>query len=248
MYLTILERTGAGKSRVNPFLLGLTATPWRPDEVDLTDYFGTAIATLDMVSALRRGFLSNVDYRMHTDNIDWKMLTRLRGKFLSPRYINRTLFISEWNDSIVLELRRTWNEVKHPRAIVFCGTIDDAITMRDRINSLGFCRASAIYSQTAGGHALTGAERQRILCEFDDGEIQVLCAVDILNEGVDVPDVNIIVFQRVTHSRRIFVQQLGRGLRLAPGKDKVIVLDFVSDIRRFAAGLEPEGRTRSASP
>jgi ERCC4-related helicase len=66
----------------------------------------------------------------------------------------------------------------------------------------------------------------------------VLCAVDILNEGIDVPDVNIIVFQRVTHSRRIFIQQLGRGLRLSKNKTSVVVLDFVSDIRRFAAGLE----------
>ena len=53
-----------------------------------------------------------------------------------------------------------------------------------------------------------------------------------------MPDVNILVFQRVTHSRRIFIQQLGRGLRIADDKQKVIVLDFVSDIRRFAAGLD----------
>jgi superfamily II DNA/RNA helicase len=81
-------------------------------------------------------------------------------------------------------------------------------------------------------------ERNRVLCDFHDGTVDIVCAVDIFNEGVDVPDVNIVVFQRVTHSRRIFVQQLGRGLRLSPDKQKVIVLDFVSDIRRFAAGLE----------
>lgn len=81
-------------------------------------------------------------------------------------------------------------------------------------------------------------ERNRVLSDFHDGAVDVVCAVDIFNEGVDVPDVNIIVFQRVTHSRRIFIQQLGRGLRLSPGKDKVIVLDFVSDIRRFAAGID----------
>ena len=52
-----------------------------------------------------------------------------------------------------------------------------------------------------------------------------------------MPDVNLVVFQRVTHSRRIFIQQLGRGLRLKKGKDKVVVLDFVTDIRRFAEGL-----------
>ena len=80
-------------------------------------------------------------------------------------------------------------------------------------------------------------ERNRILSDFSSGMINVICAVDIFNEGIDVPDVNILVFQRVTHSRRIFIQQLGRGLRIAEDKDKVIVLDFVSDIRRFAAGI-----------
>ena len=81
-------------------------------------------------------------------------------------------------------------------------------------------------------------ERNRILADFDEGKIGTICVVDIFNEGIDVPDVNILVFQRVTHSRRIFVQQLGRGLRLAPEKKSVIVLDFVSDVRRFAAGLD----------
>lgn len=80
-------------------------------------------------------------------------------------------------------------------------------------------------------------KRSRILSDFAEGMINVVCAVDIFNEGIDVPDVNILVFQRVTHSRRIFIQQLGRGLRISEGKDKVIVLDFVSDIRRFAAGI-----------
>ena len=90
-------------------------------------------------------------------------------------------------------------------------------------------------------------ERNRVLSDFHDGTVDVVCAVDIFNEGVDVPDVNIIVFQRVTHSRRIFIQQLGRGLRLAPGKEKVIVLDFVSDIRRFAAGLDLKDKLETAS-
>jgi len=90
-------------------------------------------------------------------------------------------------------------------------------------------------------------ERNRMLSDFHDGHIGTICVVDIFNEGVDVPDVNIIVFQRVTHSRRIFVQQLGRGLRLAPNKQKVTVLDFVSDIRRFAAGLHLKDDLNSSS-
>ena len=80
--------------------------------------------------------------------------------------------------------------------------------------------------------------QQLTMMRFRRGEIPLLIAVDILNEGVDVPDVNIVCFTRITHSRRIFVQQLGRGLRLSPGKDYVTVLDFVSDVRRIAATVK----------
>lgn len=237
MYNSVLQDTMAGTEN-GPFLLGLTATPWRPDDVDISEYFGEPLVSVDIVTGLRNGFLSDVDYRMYTDNINWEALGELKGKNFSPRHINRTLFITEWDDAVVFELKKVWQEQHKPRAIVFCGTIDHAATMRDRINSLGFCNASAIYSQTSVGRSMDPAERNRILCDFQDGVIDVLCAVDILNEGVDVPDVNIIVFQRVTHSRRIFIQQLGRGLRLSKDKEKVIVLDFVSDIRRFAAGID----------
>lgn len=237
MYDTILNATQAGESH-GPFLVGLTATPWRPNEVDLRDYFGEPLVSIDMVTALKKGFLSNIDYRMYTDNIDWDAIKDLRGSKFSPRQINRTLFITEWDNAVVLELQSVWKMQRQPKAIVFCGTIDHAITMRDRINALGFCNAAAIYSQTFAGKTMPAYQRNRILCDFHDGTVDVICAVDIFNEGVDVPDVNIIVFQRVTHSRRIFVQQLGRGLRISPDKDKVIVLDFVSDIRRFAAGLD----------
>lgn len=245
MYNRIIESSRAGQAG-GPFLLGLTATPWRPDEVDIYDYFGEPLVCVDIVSGLKKGFLSNVDYRMYTDNINWNALPQLQGYKLSPRQINRTLFITEWDDGVVLELKAAWQEQMKPRAIVFCGTIDHAITMRDRINSLGFCNAAAVYSQTSAGRTMEHSERSRILCDFQDGSVDVLCAVDILNEGVDVPDVNIIVFQRVTHSRRIFVQQLGRGLRISKDKDKVIVLDFVSDIRRFAAGIDLKDSLASA--
>jgi superfamily II DNA or RNA helicase len=245
MYREIIAHSGAG-SEGGPFLLGLTATPWRPDEVDIQDYFGPPLASVDIVTGLRNGYLSNVDYRMHTDNIDWDGLRRLQGDRFSPKYINRTLFISEWNDAVINELRRVWSEVPNPRAIVFCGTIDHAITMRDKINAIGFCRAEALYSSSQGYPSIGSADRSRLLCDFQDGVTQILCSVDILNEGVDVPDVNILVFQRVTHSRRIFVQQLGRGLRLSEHKTKVVVLDFVSDIRRFAAGLELQGKLQNA--
>lgn len=232
MYDRVFDALSAGKPG-GSFALGLTATPWRPDETDLTQYFGEPRVTIDMVTGLNKGFLANVDYRMYTDNINWDALQNVQGHSFSPKQINRTLFINQWDDSVVYTLRDAWSEQPNPRAIVFCGTIEHALIMRDKINTLGFCKAEAIYSGNAGNEyePLSQYKRNRILSDFSDGTVNVVCVVDIFNEGIDVPDVNILVFQRVTHSRRIFIQQLGRGLRISEGKDKVIVLDFVSDIR-----------------
>lgn len=238
MYDRVFDALRAGKLG-GSFALGLTATPWRPDETDLTQYFGEPRVTIDMVTGLNKGFLANVDYRMYTDNINWDALKNVQGYSFSPKQINKTLFINQWDDSVIYTLRDAWNEQVNPRAIVFCGTIEHALIMRDKINTIGFCKAEAIYSGTSGNEyePLSQYKRNRILSDFSDGTVNVVCVVDIFNEGIDVPDVNILVFQRVTHSRRIFIQQLGRGLRISEGKDKVIVLDFVSDIRRFAAGI-----------
>ena len=104
-------------------------------------------------------------------------------------------------------------------------------------------RQSPEWGSAAALHAgMPKRERQQRLLEFRSGRIPLLTAVDILNEGVDIPDFNILAFARVTHSRRIFVQQLGRGLRLREGKERVLALDFVSDMRRVAALLNLKRR------
>lgn len=238
-YQAVLNHYCAGEIS-GPFLLGLTATPWRPDDNDIKTIFGDPRISVDMVYGMKKGFLANVDYRIHTDNINWDSLKALDGKSFSPKQINRTLFINQWDDAVVEELQKTWTQQANPRAIVFCGTIDHATTMRDKINALGFCNAAAIFSSAKGNNQekMSLYNRNRVLADFSEGLINVMCTVDVFNEGIDVPDVNILVFQRVTHSRRIFIQQLGRGLRIAEDKEKVIVLDFVSDVRRFAAGLD----------
>lgn len=241
-YVDLIEETKAG-THSGPFLLGMTATPWRSDEQDIEKLFTEKFCCIDIVQGMAQGYLTNIDYRMHVDNINWKQLTKIKS--VTPRALNRTLFIKEWDDAVVDCLHRTWGEVKHPKGIVFCSRVDHAITMRDRINASGFTRAAVIHGGTYNGKKMNLVERSATLCDFVDGIIGIICAVDIFNEGIDVPDVNILVFQRVTHSRRIFVQQLGRGLRISPGKDKVIVLDFVSDVRRFAAGLDLKNKLGS---
>ncbi|MEU6741910.1 DEAD/DEAH box helicase family protein [Streptosporangium sandarakinum] len=243
-YDNVLNELSAGDG--GAFLVGMTATPWRPDGSTLGQWFDYPVVNIDLVRGLREGHLANVDYRMYTDNINWEALQNLQGERFSPRGINRTLFIEEWDDAVVERLAEVWKEQRNPRGIVFCGTIDHAEKMASRINALAFTRAQAIYSRSSSGKAMNPVSRNRALWDFAEGRTGILCAVDVLNEGVDVPDVNIVVFQRVTHSRRIFVQQLGRGLRLAPDKDRVIVLDFVSDIRRFAAGLDLQESLKGA--
>jgi superfamily II DNA or RNA helicase len=235
-YQSVLDLFGSGTNG-GCFTIGLTATPWRTDDVEITKYFGEPRIQIDMIQGIQNGFLAQVDYRMHVDNINWDIMYTPDGLQYSPRQLNRTLFINQWDDAVVNELKNIWHLNHEPKAIVFCGTIEHTIIMRDKINRLDFAHAEAIYSQSSSTIPQQSVfQRNKILADFSDNKIGVICTVDILNEGIDVPDVNIIVFQRVTHSRRIFIQQLGRGLRLSDQKSKVIVLDFVSDVRRLAAG------------
>ena len=227
-YRSVLER-------LNPeFLVGLTATPWRADEVNLRDLFGDPVYSKSIVEAMSEGWLSEIDYRLLADNVPWDDLNSLTGTTLTIRQLNSRLFLPQLEDAIVAKIQEHWSEIGRPRALVFCKTIHSAERMSNAINARGFARADVLSSRVGSGNRRI--DREIKLMNFEKGEIDVLCGVDIFNEGIDVPDVNLLVFLRVTHSRRIFIQQLGRGLRWQPGK-VVRVLDFVSDIRRIAAVL-----------
>lgn len=212
--------------------MGVTATPWRGDEYDITHRFGPASYTLGIEAGMRNGYLSQVDYRLYTDNIDWKVVKEASQHSYSLAELNSKLFIPQRDEAIRDELSDVWGSTLRPRALVFCRTIEHAEQMADVL------RRNPRWSTALAVHnGLAKRERQSRLLAFRRGDVPILTSVDILNEGVDVPDVNIICFARVTHSRRIFVQQLGRGLRLRDGKERVTVLDFVTDLRRVAAVL-----------
>ena len=224
------------------FLVGLTATPWRADEVNLRDMFGDPVYSKSIVEAMHEGWLSEIDYRLLADNIPWDELHSLTGTTLSIRQLNSRLFLPQLEDAIVTKIERHWSEIGRPRALVFCKTIQSAERMASAINAKGFAKADVLSSKPGPGNRRI--DREIKLMRFENGEIDVLCGVDIFNEGIDVPDVNLLVFLRVTHSRRIFIQQLGRGLRWQKGK-VVRVLDFVSDIRRIAAVLALDSQYRA---
>ncbi|MFJ9679332.1 DEAD/DEAH box helicase family protein [Streptomyces sp. NPDC101194] len=213
--------------------LGVTATPWRGDKHDITHQLGAPSFSLGIEEGMRRGYLAQVDYRLFVDDINWDIVREASNHSYGLAELNAKLFLPQRDEAIRDELATAWAGTRNPRAIVFCRTIEHAERLADLL------RRTPLWSGALAIHAgLTKRERQKRLLAFRAGEVPILTAIDILNEGVDVPDVNILCFARVTHSRRIFVQQLGRGLRLREGKERVTVLDFVSDLRRIAAALK----------
>ena len=222
------------------FLIGMTATPWRGDEKNLNDVFGTPTFTMDIVDGMQGGFLADVDYRMLVDDIDWEEIRSMSRSGYSIRDLNSKLILPDRDEAMVTRVIARMDQLDSPRVMCFCQSIEHA----ERIRRLFLSRdvqAGVIHS------GLRREERFRTLSSFRNGFLKLILSIDILNEGIDVPDVNMVVFMRVTHSRRIFVQQLGRGLRVSPEKDKVVVLDFVADIRRIAAAIElnQEARKRA---
>lgn len=223
------------------FLVGMTATPWRGDDQSLTDLFGPAAFTMDIVEGMQRGFLSSVDYRMLTDGIDWQQISELSEQGLTIADLNQYLLVPERDMAMVNLICAEMASLASPRALAFCRSIEHAQRLQPLFLNKGI-RAALMHS------GLPREERFKNLTAFRRGDIDLLVSIEMLNEGIDVPEVNLVAFMRVTHSRRIFIQQLGRGLRLSPGKPAVKVLDFVADIRRIAAGMELNRRARSRAP
>lgn len=212
---------------------GVTATPWRGDKYDISQRFGEASFQMGIAEGMKRGYLAQVDYHLFVDNVDWDAVAAASKSNYSIKELNEALFLPQRDEAIIEQLLDAFNETPDPRVIVFCQTIEHAERFAATLRA-----ANPLWRNSRCLHSeLTRQERQSALTEFRLGRVPIITVRDIFNEGVDVPDVNIICFLRVTHSRRIFVQQLGRGLRLAPHKERVTVLDFITDIRRAAAAL-----------
>lgn len=217
-------------------LIGMTATPWRGDGATIDSIFGEPIARVSLIDGMRAGFLAKVDYRLMCDNIDWQEVPKLAKKSLSIRDLNKRLFVPQRDEAVMESITRAVKEFSAPRIAIFSPSKAHAEEFARKLNLAGISAASASIDDKV--------KRRRVLMDFSAGKLLAVTSVDVLNEGIDVPDVNILVFLRATHSRRIFIQQLGRGLRLAKGKEKVVVLDFVTDIRRIAAVKELDKEAR----
>jgi superfamily II DNA or RNA helicase len=219
------------------FLIGMTATPWRGDRQSLSTVFGNAIEKVSLVDGMAMGFLAKVDYRILCDNVDWDNMSMVSRQHLSIRDLNKRLFLPQRDEAVISEIQRVARTVANPRIAIFSPSIEHSNRFAEMLSVAGIpCTALSRVDK---------AERRCRLLAFAAGTYHAVIAVDVMNEGIDIPDVNILVFLRATHSRRIFVQQLGRGLRLSEGKEKVIVLDFVSDIRRMADMIEMNNEAKA---
>ena len=164
---------------------GVTATPWRGDKYDIERHFGEACYKLGIEDGMREGYLAQVDYRLFVDNLDWAVVKEASRRSYSMKELNSKLFLPQRDEAIRDELEAAWSSTPEPRAIVFCQTIEHA----ERMAAL--LRRSRQWRNAQPIHAeLSVRDRQLRLLDFRAGRVPVLTAVDILNEGVDVPDVD----------------------------------------------------------
>lgn len=204
------------------FQLGLTATPERSDGRDILNYFGKAIFHKSLAEGITEGWLSAVDYHIVFDQAIKDAISK-GFEANSLKEIRELFSIRARNETISREVLQRRHDIglDLAKTIVFCQNITASEEMAKLLNG-------EVYHSDLGAE-----ERADIFMRFKEGTLQVICTVDMFNEGIDIPDARLIVFLRSTSSKTIFEQQLGRGLRRHPGKDRVTVLDFVANVERI---------------
>lgn len=206
------------------FLLGLTATPNRADAADLLALCSdNLVYDCGLVDGVRRGLLSTFSYRAIPDVVDYENIP-WRNRRFDPDELSRRLETRQRAEQVHAEWLALGGARR--RTLGFCSSITHAEFMADWFRRQGV-DALAVHSGPAS------APRAETLERFRAGEIPVLFTVDLFNEGVDVPDLDVVLLLRPTESPIVFFQQIGRGLRRADGKERLDVLDLVGNHRAF---------------
>jgi superfamily II DNA or RNA helicase len=205
-------------------LLGLTATPERMDGGDIQEDFHNKIAAeIRLPEALNRKLLCPFQYFGITDSINLSNATWVRGKYVASELTNLYTTNDRRVREIIQALEKYTKDKSDVRAIGFCVSMEHAKFMAEKFLMAGF---KADYLTSANNQ-----NRDVVRGQLLNKEINYLFVVDIFNEGVDIPEIDTVLFLRPTESLTIFLQQLGRGLRLADDKDCLTVLDFVGNAR-----------------
>ncbi len=211
-------------------LLGLTATPERMDGKSILPFFDYRIAAeIRLPEAINRKLLCPFQYFGVSDTVDLDDLRWTRGGYdkteLNNIYTMSGIIAQQRTDHVLRSLSRYAADMDEVKALGFCVSVNHAHFMADWFNKHDF-PAMALDSHTSD--ELRNEARKKLI----SGEVKVIFVVDLYNEGVDIPEVNTVMFLRPTESLTIFLQQLGRGLRLSEGKDCLTVLDFIGAANR----------------
>lgn len=205
-------------------LLGLTATPERHDGGDiLTDFCGVIAAEIRLPEAINRRHLCPFQYFGVDDDTDLRNVSWNRGRYDIAQLSNLYTSNHARFNKILLSMQDIITDIHKMKALAFCVGKDHAEFMTRQFLLRGI-KADILTSDNR-------QEREQKQHAIRSGLINVLCVVDIFNEGVDIPEIDTLLFLRPTESLTIFLQQLGRGLRLSEGKGCCTVLDFVGNSR-----------------
>ncbi len=211
-------------------LLGLTATPERMDGKSILGYFNNRIAAeIRLPEAIDRRLLCPFQYFGVTDTVDLDTLKWSAGGYdkteLSKIYTLSGMVAERRADLVVSALLKYVTDIDDVKGLGFCVTVEHAEFMCQYFNEHGI---PSIF--------LTGkspeSERRNAKERLVSGDVRFIFVVDIYNEGIDIPEVNTVLFLRPTESLTIFLQQLGRGLRWADGKECLTVLDFIGQANK----------------
>jgi superfamily II DNA or RNA helicase len=208
------------------FILGLTATPERHDGQSLIEIFQNCAHRLGLEEAIERELLAPIRCVRVKTNIDLSKI-RYNGVDYRSRDLGETLLIPD-RDRLIIETYL--NHVQGKRAVCFCINVDHSESIATAFNQEGV-KAAHVSGR------MREQQKQQILDAYRSGEIQVLCACDILNEGWDSPETEVLLMARPTLSKVVYVQQLGRGTRKAPGKNYLLVFDFIDNTSRYAQAM-----------
>lgn len=207
-------------------LLGLTATPERMDGQDILKYFDDTIASeMRLTEAINQKLLSPFQYFCVSDSVDLSKLKWSRKGYDIRELENVYTSNKIRSNQIVTSIKKYVTDLDEVKGLGFCVSVEHAIYMAHYFNQVG------IPSVALHGNSESGT-RKIAQNQLVNGEIKFIFVVDLYNEGIDIPEVNTILFLRPSESLTVFLQQLGRGLRLSEGKECLTVLDFVGQAHR----------------
>lgn len=219
------------------FLLGITATPERMDNQDVFAVCDYNVAyEIRLPEAINRGDLCPFRYYgVFDETVDYTKIPQYKGKF-KEKELEKALMLDKRANLIL----KHYSKFNSTRALGFCSSKNHAEYMAKYFNDNGV-KACAVYSDSNSENSL---DRKEAIEKLTKGELNIVFSVDMFNEGVDIKSIDMVIFLRPTESPTVFLQQLGRGLRKAKGKDYVNVLDFIGNFKK--AGMIPKllGGTR----